>query len=632
MNDDTGPHWVDDAAVAAHDAAAFARLVTRFESSSFGIALSRLGDRWLAEDVTQEAFIEAFLHLRELREPRAFPAWLRRIVLKHCDRQTRRRRLFAAPIGPESLPAQPTPEPFSLPGDPLSAQINALPSAQRQAVALAYLAGLDQADVAALLGVPVTAVKARLRRARNTLRRNLVEQETKRPTGAPAELPASPITRLFVALRNGDARTVAAMLAEDPALAGSEEDWDDEEGRRYRLGFGDHGSPLIRAIERDELAIVESLIAAGAPVDQVCGCKAAEPPLWTAAVHGRLRHVRALLAAGADPNITAFRAVSPLHIAAMRGDAEIVSELLRAGAVPSQDGGGRTPDDWARMNGNAPIAAGTSPEHRVQVIDSGIKVLDFFAPLSRDGLVRVSSQRGLGVSVLLAELSIRFARRHEWKVVWTGFEQLPADTGDIHHLLAESGAAKDVSVRLIDRNLEAGTRRTLLRRTVEAATAESPGRRLLVVFEEEGLLADTESLYGLLSKPGFLALVVSPITAGEAPGPIDAAPFSGTIAFDRAAARDGRFPAIDPANSRSTAAPVDGRASAAAREVLARPKTLVQLQLQAYLTQPFFGTEPFTGGPGAWVEPSTAASDVAKILAGGLGEQDPKALRYRGAL
>jgi RNA polymerase sigma factor (sigma-70 family) len=632
MNDDTGSHWVDDAAAAAQDAAAFARLVTRFESSSFGIALSRLGDRWLAEDVTQEAFVEAFLHLGELRELRAFPAWLRTIVLKHCDRHTRRRQLFAAPIGPESLPAQPTPEPLASPGDPLSAQINALPAAQRQAVALAYLAGLEQADVAALLGVPVTAVKARLRRARNTLRRNLVEQDTAAATSIPAEQPASPITRLFLALRNGDARAVAAMLAEDPALAGSEEDWDDEQGRRYRLGFGDHGTPLIRAIERDELAIVESLIAAGAAVDQVCGCKAAEPPLWTAAVHGRLRHVRALLAAGADPNITAFRAVSPLHIAAMRGDAEIVSELLRAGAVPSQDGGGRTPDDWARMNGNAPISAGAAVDARQAVIVSGIKALDLFATLSRDGLVRVSSQRGLGVSVLLAELSIRFARRHEWHVVWTGFEQLPADAGDIHHLLAESGAVKDVSVRLVDRALEAGTRRTLLHRTVQAALAEARDRLLLVVFEEEGLLADTESLYGLLSKPGCLALVVSPIASGEAPGTIEAAPFTGTIAFDRAAARDGRFPAIDVASSRPSAAPVDRPTLAAAREVLAGPETLVQRQLQAYLTQPFFSTEPFTGEPGAWVDPSTAAGDVTKILSGGLGQKDPKELRYRGAL
>src|SRR5450432_1765322 len=69
---------------------AFSRLVARFQGMVVGYAFSWVGD--LAEDVAQDAFVEAFLRLHQLREPSAFPGWLRRIVRKHCDRCTRRKR------------------------------------------------------------------------------------------------------------------------------------------------------------------------------------------------------------------------------------------------------------------------------------------------------------------------------------------------------------------------------------------------------------------------------------------------------------------------------------------------------------------------------------------------------------
>jgi len=50
------------------------------------------GDSGLAQDVAQEAFIDAYLSLGKLREPAAFPGWFRRIVLKQIDRVQRRRR------------------------------------------------------------------------------------------------------------------------------------------------------------------------------------------------------------------------------------------------------------------------------------------------------------------------------------------------------------------------------------------------------------------------------------------------------------------------------------------------------------------------------------------------------------
>ena len=79
------------------DAPAFGMLVERFQAMALGYAVALLRDPGLAEDACQEAFVDAFLHLYQLREDAAFPGWFRRVVRKHVDRQ-RRSRLLAAEL------------------------------------------------------------------------------------------------------------------------------------------------------------------------------------------------------------------------------------------------------------------------------------------------------------------------------------------------------------------------------------------------------------------------------------------------------------------------------------------------------------------------------------------------------
>ena len=56
------------------DRAAYAGVVERFQDMAVGYASSQLGgDRHLAEDVAQEAFLQAYLDLGQLREAAAFP-------------------------------------------------------------------------------------------------------------------------------------------------------------------------------------------------------------------------------------------------------------------------------------------------------------------------------------------------------------------------------------------------------------------------------------------------------------------------------------------------------------------------------------------------------------------------------
>ena len=62
------------------DLDAFEALVRRFQDMACGYAYSILGDFHLAEDAAQEAFVDAYRNLGQLREPRAFPGWFRRVV------------------------------------------------------------------------------------------------------------------------------------------------------------------------------------------------------------------------------------------------------------------------------------------------------------------------------------------------------------------------------------------------------------------------------------------------------------------------------------------------------------------------------------------------------------------------
>src|SRR5947209_1159995 len=82
----------------AGDASAFDVLVRRFQDMAVGYAHSLVGDFDLAQDVAQEAFLEAYRGLPGLREPAAFPGWLRTVVFRHSVRSRRRKQVATVPL------------------------------------------------------------------------------------------------------------------------------------------------------------------------------------------------------------------------------------------------------------------------------------------------------------------------------------------------------------------------------------------------------------------------------------------------------------------------------------------------------------------------------------------------------
>jgi RNA polymerase sigma factor (sigma-70 family) len=158
------------------DITAFDELVRKFRDMAVGYAYTILGDFDLSEDVAQEAFVRAFLDLRSLREPRAFPSWLRRIVFKYCDRYLRKQRVLLQPLDSALDVSSPHEDPHEAAAsreehDTVISNINALPESERTATTLFYINGYSMAEVSEFLEVPVSKVKNNLYSARKKLKR-----------------------------------------------------------------------------------------------------------------------------------------------------------------------------------------------------------------------------------------------------------------------------------------------------------------------------------------------------------------------------------------------------------------------------------------------------------------------------
>jgi RNA polymerase sigma factor (sigma-70 family) len=163
------------------DRAAFAALVDRHWSLLVGCCRRMLGADELVEEAAQESVVQALLGLDRLREPARFGPWLAGIGLNVCRNLLRERSARA--WSPELL-VEDRPDAGAGPQELAEAAelvarvrgaVAALPCGQRDAVTLHYLAGLTQREVAAALGIDVGAVKARMHKARHTLRRRLIE-------------------------------------------------------------------------------------------------------------------------------------------------------------------------------------------------------------------------------------------------------------------------------------------------------------------------------------------------------------------------------------------------------------------------------------------------------------------------
>jgi RNA polymerase sigma-70 factor (sigma-E family) len=132
------------------------------------------GDRLLAEDLVQEAFVRLAGRFRHLRVPDAFDAYLRRTIVNLFTSQLRRRRLerrWLATGGTREPIAAPAADPAAR--DEQWQLLRRIPGRQRAALVLRFYEDLSERETAELLGCSTAAVNSLVLRGLRALRADL---------------------------------------------------------------------------------------------------------------------------------------------------------------------------------------------------------------------------------------------------------------------------------------------------------------------------------------------------------------------------------------------------------------------------------------------------------------------------
>ncbi len=155
----------------AGEADGFAELVRRRQSWLRNLMRRSCGNGALADDLAQEAFLQAWRQLGQLRTPDSFGPWLRRLALniwlQHCRRADPLRH--ASEVGRGAEEAFHAPAATGIAAD-LDRALMRLSVAERLCILLAYHEGMSHAEIAADTRLPLGTVKSHIARGGARLR------------------------------------------------------------------------------------------------------------------------------------------------------------------------------------------------------------------------------------------------------------------------------------------------------------------------------------------------------------------------------------------------------------------------------------------------------------------------------
>jgi RNA polymerase sigma-70 factor (ECF subfamily) len=167
------------------DRQAYGELVKRFQGSVYAMALARVRDPLEAQELAQDVFVHAMRKLPQLRDPRCFAGWLRRITARMAiNRLTRRGPLFGADpdllatVADDLRTAEDRAEVGEAVGQ-LKVGLARLKTLDRLTLEAFYLRGRSLKQMAREFEVPTGTIKRRLHVARQRLKEEL---ETIDPT------------------------------------------------------------------------------------------------------------------------------------------------------------------------------------------------------------------------------------------------------------------------------------------------------------------------------------------------------------------------------------------------------------------------------------------------------------------
>lgn len=278
---------------------------------------------------------------------------------------------------------------------------------------------------------------------------------------------------------------------------------------------------------------------------------------------------------------------------------------------------------------------------KIEMIETGIKTLDVFAPLAKGGTVGLVARPGMGQLVLLAEMLHRL-RNNGYVTVLLTPEGNPAEVND---LLDEVMVVTHSIDEAYEEIAKLGNSKEI------AFTAD----RSHVITGEIQQLQERLQDIGIDSVTTFLVDLKGEVVDEDLPfGPLET-----LWQFDADLTARHQYPAVNPIYSTSsvlegahldqTHLTIQQRAKKLLRRyrelrsivsvhgIEKLPETEVQTykrgeRLEAYLTQPFYVAEAFTGKKGETLTLQDSLNDIRKILDGTADSLDVKELAYIGKL
>lgn len=325
----------------------------------------------------------------------------------------------------------------------------------------------------------------------------------------------------------------------------------------------------------------------------------------------------------------------------------------------------------------------------VEILETGIKVIDLIAPIVKGGKVGLFGGAGVGKTVLIQEFINNIAKFHSGNSVFAGVGERTREGNDLYEEMKEAGVLDKTSLVFGQMNEPPGARlRVGLSGLTMAENFRDQGKDVLLfidnIFRFTQAGSEVSALLGRLpsavgyqpnlqqemgalqeritsTKKGSITSVQAVyVPADDLTDPAPATTFAhldSTISLNRALTDIGIYPAVDPLDSTSTVLDpeiVGEEHYAVAREVqriLQRYKDLQDIiailgmdelsdedkqvvararRIQRFLSQPFYVAEKFTGNPGKYVSLKDTVKSFKEIIDGKHDDKPESAFYMKG--
>lgn len=175
------PHLV--ARAQKGDLPAFEELVRKYQGEIYNLACRLIQDPEEAKDMAQQAFLQAFVHIREFRHQAQFRTWLFRIAINQCYNFLKSKKKFGDPVDSQELTiaVEDNPQEGLAEAEDRSrlyAALERLPAKQRAVLTLKLERGLSYKEICKELGGTAGAARVNYCQAVKTLKQYLKTEES----------------------------------------------------------------------------------------------------------------------------------------------------------------------------------------------------------------------------------------------------------------------------------------------------------------------------------------------------------------------------------------------------------------------------------------------------------------------